>query len=388
MGSGRSLKLAQVFGIRIGVHPSWFVVLFLIIWSLSGAFTEIFGGDQNKAFAAATVTALLFFTSVVLHELGHAVVAIRNGIGIAGIDLWLFGGVARMRRESDSAGADFRVAVAGPVVTLVLALLGAGVGTALVGSDAFVRSLAPGQMTGGVIAVLAYVTAINVLLLVFNLLPGFPLDGGRIVRSIAWWITGERARATRIAARLGRLFAFGLAGLGVFALFSVGAVTGIWLVVMGLFLGTAARSSELESSVTARIEGLRVRDVMDDEPVSVPAAERLDRVFEDFFLRYRFPWFPVVDAAGRFVGLVRREQVEEVPDASRADSTADQVLSERGSTGVRIDDPLERLLGSEELGRLGAVVALDADGVLRGVVTVGRVRRALRAAAPGVTQQP
>src|SRR3954452_21795220 len=131
MLSGRSIQLVRVFGIRIGVDPSWFFVLFLIIWSLSGYYKDLFPGEDTKAFTLAVVSALLFFLSILLHELGHAVVAIRNGIGISGIDLWMFGGVARMERDTDSPGVEFRVAAAGPVVTLLIALVCFGLGSAL-----------------------------------------------------------------------------------------------------------------------------------------------------------------------------------------------------------------------------------------------------------------
>src|SRR5436190_15734552 len=140
MGGGRSIQLARIFGVRIGVDPSWFVVLFLVIWSLSGSYKDIYPGHETKAFALATVSALLFFASVVLHELGHAVVAMRNGIGISGIDLWLFGGVARMRGDTRTPGQEFRVAIAGPVVTAVIALV-CFAGARLVGGHQLVHGV-------------------------------------------------------------------------------------------------------------------------------------------------------------------------------------------------------------------------------------------------------
>ncbi len=379
---GSSLQLVRLFGIRVGVHPSWFVVLFVIIWALSGTYREVFQGDQTTAFVVATATALAFFASVILHELGHAVVALRNGIGIVGIDLWLFGGLARMKRDAPSAGVDLRIAVAGPAVTLLVVVLCAGLAWAIGGSGDLRLAFSPVRPgIGPVEAVLSYLALINGLLLILNLIPGFPLDGGRIVRAAAWWQTGDRAKATRFAARLGRGFGllFAAGGAAVLVFLGTGAfVLGVWLIVIGLFLTTAARSSEAQTAVTSRIADLRVADVMDAEPVTVPVQTHLDRLFEDFFLRYRFAWFPVVDAAGRFVGLVRREKVEEVPESLRPRATADEVMSAVGTAGVGVDEPLEAVLGSEELRRLGAVVALDAEGVLRGVVTLTSVQRALR----------
>src|SRR3954463_3238296 len=203
--SGRSIQLVRVFGIRIGVDPSWFFVLFLIIWSLSGYYKDLFPGEDTKAFTLAVVSALLFFLSILLHEFGHAFVAVRNGIGISGIDLWMFGGVAKMERDTDSAGVEFRVAIAGPLVTLAIALVCFGLGSAISGADTTIAgSRFETRGMSAATAVLGYLLSINVLVLLFNLIPGFPLDGGRIARAIAWWKTGDRNRATRFAARLGR----------------------------------------------------------------------------------------------------------------------------------------------------------------------------------------
>jgi Zn-dependent protease len=388
MLGGRSIKLARVLGVRIGVDPSWFVVLFLLIWLLSGAFRGALpGSDEVLPFALAVLTALLFFASVVVHELGHAVVARRNGISIAGIDLWLFGGLARMRSEPRSAGVDFRIAAAGPLATLVVVLIAVGGGLALAGLDGFRAALALRPQNGGAAAaavVLGYLAQINALLLVFNLLPGLPLDGGRIARAIAWKLTGDRTRATRIAAGLGRVFSFLLIGLGIFAAVAVpGAViAGLWLAVIGFFIGQAARSAVAQSTLTAGLERLEVKDVMDGEPVTATADGSLERAYEERFLRYGWQWFPVVDGDGRFVGLLSREDVEGVPEAERSERRAADLVREGSARtfGVRTDEPLEALLGSEPLRRLGAVMAVDGDGVLRGVLTLDHLKRALRPA--------
>jgi Zn-dependent protease len=376
MGGGRSIQLARVFGVRIGVDPSWFIVLFLVIWSLSESYKDVFPHDDTKAFVLATVSALLFFTSVVLHELGHAVVAMRNGIGIAGIDLWLFGGVARMKGDTETPGQEFRVAVAGPLVTAAIALLcwlaGGRHGIAL-----------DSEHVSGVTAVLRFLTFINLALLGFNLVPGFPLDGGRIARAIAWWRTGDRDRATRFAAALGRGFGMILIGVGVYLLLGPPADTigGVWLIAVGFMLSQTARAADVQSRISERFAGLRVSDVMDAEPVAMPAQTRLDRALDEFFLRYRWPWFPVVDAAGHFLGLISRQKVEDVPEALRPGSSVDQVMTieDAGSYRIGVDEPLEALLRSEGLARLGALMAVDADGTLRGIVTLEQVRRALRA---------
>jgi Zn-dependent protease len=381
---GASIQLARILGIRIGVHPSWFVVLFLMIWSLTGLYEDVVGGDS--AFVLAALSAFLFFASVVLHELGHAVVARRNGIETQGIDLWLLGGLARLSRDSDSPGVEFRVAAAGPLVTLVIGLACYGAGLALSGAGGFGDALGfkdDGQVGAGE-AILAWLTWVNLVLLAFNLIPGFPLDGGRMARAIAWWRTGDRAKATRFASRLGQGFAYLLMlyGLYRFVWFN-DLLSLVWFGLMGFFIIQAARAADIQSQITARIEGLRVSDVMDEEPVSVSAELKLDRALDEYFLRYGYPWFPVVDAAGKFIGVVSRERAERVPEQIRATSSVDEVAQfDLGKAhAVPLDAPLESLLTSEALQALGAIMAVDRDGVLRGVVTIDQVRRALR--APG-----
>jgi Zn-dependent protease len=380
MFGGSSIQLARVFGIRIGVDVSWFFVLFLIIWSLSGYYQDLFPGEDGKAFTLAVISALLFFLSILLHELGHDVVAIRNGIGITGIDLWLFGGVAKMERDTDSPGVEFRVAAAGPLVTLVIAAVCYVVAAVLsTPDDALRASRFETGAIGGTAAVASYLFSINALVLVFNLIPGFPLDGGRIARAIVWWRTGDRTRATRLAARLGRGFAFAMIAFGAFWFLTGEVIGGIWLVFIGFFLAQAARSAELQTRIASRIEGVLVQDVMDAEPVAVPEDLPLDRAEDEYFLRYRWSWFPVVDSLGRFVGLVTAQSVESVPEAVRPSRNVASVMARDDSGGLAaaLDQPLEALLGRDALQRLGAVMAVDRDGTLRGIVTIDQVRRAL-----------
>jgi Zn-dependent protease len=380
---GGSIQVGRVFGIRIGVDYSWFIVLFLIIWNLSGYYDDVTPGSD--AFVLAVVSALLFFLSILLHELGHAVVALRNGIPIEGIDLWMFGGVAKLGRDTDSPGVEFRVAVAGPVVTLVIAVVCLGLGAAVSsGSDALHSAQFSNEVTDSSTAVLGYLASVNILLLAFNLIPAFPLDGGRIARAIAWKFTGDRNRATRFAARLGRAGGYLMiaAGVAVYVVWD-DVVGGIWLAFIGWFLAGAARSAEAQADFSGRIEHLRVSDVMDAQPVAIPADWTIADAEHQFFLRYGWAWFPVIDSDGRLVGVVSREAVQSVPAEERSIRPVSSVMArDDGSSGlrVRLDDPLESLLGQEGLARLGAIMAVDGEGVLRGVVTIDAVRRALQGA--------
>jgi Zn-dependent protease len=384
MFAGGSIQLGRVFGIRIGVDFSWFLVLFLIIWTLSDYYKDVAPG--SNAFLLAVISALLFFLSILLHELGHAWVAIRNDIPILGIDLWMFGGVAKLGKESDSPGVEFRVAVAGPVVTVIIAAVCFGLGAMVSGtSEAFDSSQFSNDVNGATSAVLGYLTTINLFLLAFNLIPAFPLDGGRIARAIAWKITGDRNRATRFAAMLGRAGGYVMVGVGAYAWLASGdAVFGIWLAFIGFFLASAARSAEAQADFAGRIEHIRVADVMDAEPVAIHEDAPVSYAEHTFFLRYGWPWFPVVDSEGRLVGVVSREAVQSVPAAERDTRTVGSVMArDDGSSGlrVRLEEPLESLLTQEGLTRLGAIMAVDGEGVLRGIVTVDAVRRALQVPA-------
>ena len=381
MGGGRSIQLVRVFGIPIGVDASWFIFLFLLIWLRSDGYKTQFPGHDSRAFALAVLFAFLFFASILLHELGHAVAATRNGVEIAGIELWMFGGLARMRRDSPNWWVDLKIAAAGPFVTLLLAALFYGVGVALAGAHDFTEAIDPSQLSQVTPAqtVLADVCLINLLLLAFNLLPGLPLDGGRIVRALVWWRTGDRNRATRVTAATGRGLAYLLGAFGLYELFRGNVLGGIWSLFLALLIGQAARAAAVQTAVTSRIEHLRVVDVMDSEPVAVPADAPAERALEDYFLRYRWDWFPVVDASGHFAGLVERERLEHAaPGARVGDVVAPDTLAD---FRVAQDEPLESLLGSEALQRLGAIMAVDSEGVLRGVVTIEQVSRALQPVA-------
>ena len=369
---------------------SWFLVLFLIIFWLSSSYRDILGADQGDfgPYALAVASALLFFGSILLHELGHAVVAIRHGIGISGISLWMFGGVAFMEGDSDSPSTEFKIAIAGPAVTAVIFAACLGATFLLVGSDDLGDAIRADQNSGvsGLAAMIAWLGSINLLVLVFNLVPAFPLDGGRVARAIAWWRTGSRASGTRFAATLGQGFGLFLiaVGLGYFLAYQGDLIGGIWLAFLGFILRGAARGAMAQTDLTSRIEGISVADVMDREPVAIPEELSVERALDEYFLRYRWPWFPVVDAAQRFIGLLDRGTADEVPAVERASSTVHDVFArDSGSLAVSQDSSLESILRNEALRRLGAVIATDAEGHIRGVLTIDAIGRALRPQTPG-----
>jgi Zn-dependent protease len=391
MPRGGSIQLARIFGIRIGVDASWFLVLFFFIFFLSSSFRSTLGSSDGVAYATAVASALLFFVSLVLHELGHALVARREGIEITGIDLWFFGGIAKMARDTDSPSSEFRVAIAGPLVTLVIVALCSGVGILAAGADQFWAAvrLDSNANVSPALLLLAWLSEINALLFVFNLVPAFPLDGGRIARAIAWRVTGDQLRATRIAATMGQAFSYVLIGLGLFVLVQGAVWSGIWFVFLGMFLGQAARGAVAQTAFTERIGDVKVADIMDPEPVAMPAEIPAERALDEFFRRYRWPWFPVVDASGRFVGIVHQPRVEDaVHGGEAARPVAELMEPDDGEWRIGQEAPLETLLRSEPLRRIGALMAVDPDGVLRGVVTIEQVRRALQSAVVPTTPAP
>jgi len=382
--------LFKVRGIPVGVDWSWFFVLFLVIWLLSGYYRDLLDrpDESSEPYVLAVISALAFFGSILLHELGHAIVALRNGIGITQITLWMFGGIAGLEKDPESAGTEFRIAAAGPAVTFLIAAACLGTGWAIEGSAFWeAATLDQAAEISPTVAVLAWVGNINTFILLFNLLPAFPLDGGRIARAIAWKLTGERDRATTFAARLGQGFAMLFIAVGIVLMLSGWFFGGIWLAVIGWMLGSSARATAVRSELNRRLGNLRVADVMDSEPVAIPSDATVERALDEYFLRYRWPWFPVVDAAHRFVGLLNRGAADSVPEINRNIQTVSELLDSAepdaplpADQRVSSEAPLESLLANLQLRRLGGLAAVDADGRLIGVITLDQVGRALREA--------
>jgi len=379
-----SIKLMDLFGIRIGVDASWFLILFLMIFWLSPDFRQALHSSDGIAYLTTVVTVLVSFGALIIHELGHALVARREGIEVRRIDLFLFGGLTQMSRDAATPGEDFRIAAAGPLATFAFVLVCLAIDLALVGPH---RLMHAAELDGTVritpvLLSLSWLLFWNILLLAFNLVPAFPLDGGRIARSIVWRITGEKQHGARTAAKLGQAFAVVLAGIGVWLMLEYASFTGLWLIAIAFLLGQSARGALVQTALTAKIEGVRVADIMDPQPVAIRASTPVTQALEDFFLRYGWPWFPVIDDGGRFLGIARMDRLQTAQDGGEGWLTVGSVLEseEAGSWRVNEDRPLTELLSSDSLGHLGALMAVDGEGVLRGVVTLKQVRRALQSA--------
>ncbi len=379
------MQLARIFGIRVSVSASWFVVLFVLIYWLSNDyFPQVMSGSRTAAYGIAVAGALGYFASLVAHELGHALTARRLGIPVVGIDLWAFGGLSRMRREPHSAGEEFKIAVAGPAVTLALfaLCLAAIVALASSGTVSDVALSSTSVKTTPALALLGWLGFINAALFVFNIIPAFPLDGGRVARALIWRRTGDRNRATQATGRSGQAFALAVGVFGLWRFANSEGFIGLLTMLLAFFLYQSAGVAVMQGALGRRIKNITVADIMDREPVTMQAAVTVLDAQEQFFLRYRWPWFAVVDPVGHFLGVVRQQRVEGEIAAGRPALPVVDVLEEDMPVRIGEEAPLESLLGSEGLGRLGAMVAVDKDGVLRGVVTLAQIQGALRPARP------
>ena len=361
-----SVTIGRIAGISVGVNWSWLIVFALIAWTLAvSIFPSTNPGLSDGAYVAmAIVAALLFFTSLLLHEYGHALQARRDGMEIEGITLWLFGGVAKFRGMFPSAGAEFRIAIAGPLVSLVLGLLFLGVPT-LVGLPATVDG------------VLFWLGSINIALLVFNLLPALPLDGGRVLRSLLWYARGEFASATRLAAGIGRGFGYLFVAGGVGLLVFASPVTGIWLAFIGWFLLQAAGAEDRFVAAREALGGLRVRDVMARDPVTTPADITLGQFMDDVAWSRPYTTYPVTKN-GDVVGLLQFRRVAEVPRAEWDRRTVRDCMIPRDDVPVvEQDDELVFAAGEVAEHDVNRALVLDA-GRLVGLLSVTDVARALQ----------
>ncbi|MDO9409205.1 site-2 protease family protein [Patulibacter sp.] len=387
MTTPRTVPLATLFGIRIGVNPSWFFALLLMIVLLGGRFDVILpDASPTVAYALAVAAALIFFVSLVAHELGHALAARRFGIETQGIELWLLGGVARLSRDSRSPKEEFVVAGAGPLVTLVLFFVGLGAGL-LMGSfdeltDAvWVPSSADVEVSAG-LAVVGWLTFVNGALFVFNIIPAFPLDGGRLARAVAWKITGNRQKATVAAGMLGRGFAILLGAFGVYELMQGDSIGGIWYLILAWFIAGAAKAAVLTSAISEQLHEVTATDIMDTQPPWLPQSATVLDAEHETLRPFDAPWAAVLDDDGYYRGIVQADRVRSELDAGRPGVLVAELV-ESEVPRIPPDAALDDLLQSEALRRLGALPVVDEQRVMLGLVTSKGVRDALAEALPG-----
>jgi len=363
-GGPGSLRIARVFGIPVFVHFSWLLVFALIAWTLAtGYFPDEYPELGVVAYWVRGVAAsLLFFVSILVHELGHALVAVRSGILIESITLFIFGGVARLASEPRDGRTEFRIAAAGPIVSILLAVLFAAVASTGV-FGAATRSVA------------RYLAMVNVVVAAFNLVPAFPLDGGRLLRGVLWKPLGK-LRATRMAAGAGTFFAYFLILSGVVNLLKGSAVTGVWHVMLGWFLKEAAASAYRQVRFDEDLEGLVVEDVMIRDVATVPADMPLAEAVREHFGRTGFGAYPVV-RGGEVVGLLcLRDVLRHPPDERQTTSVQAVMLPLTPELVAQPADAVADSVGRLGTSAAGRLVVMDA-GKLVGLVTLRAVLRRL-----------
>jgi Zn-dependent protease/predicted transcriptional regulator len=313
------IKLGRIFGIEIGLHYSWIIIALLITFSLAGHFREHNSAwGEGVIWATSVVTALLFFTTIIVHELSHATVAQARGLPVRSITLFALGGVAEIEKDAPDAKTEFWMGIVGPITSLQIGVI------------CLLVSLAFGWRPDGfpatpLLAMLVWLGYINIMLGIFNLVPGFPLDGGRVLRAIVWWITGDATRATSIAARLGQIVAFGFIMLGIFRFFSGAGIDGLWIAFIGWFLLSASRENYAQVAISDTLRGVKVRDVMTQQYPTVDSRTNLQILVDEYFLRTGRRCLFVTQNE-QVVGLITPHEVREIERRRWPYTTVEEVM--------------------------------------------------------------
>lgn len=362
-----TFSLGRLAGVRVGVHWSVLVIFVVILLGLAGGrFPDAHPGRPGwQYWFASAVTAVVFLMSLLAHEISHALVARRNGVSVDDITLWLLGGVARLKSEASTPGAELRIAGVGPLVSLLLG-----------GGFALAAGLLEGTSDGGLaVQALAWLAGINILLAVFNSLPAAPLDGGRLLRAIVWWKTGSPLRATVVATGAGRLLGWVLVGIGLY-LVLVGAVfSGIWLVVIGWFVLAMATTEGGQARLRELLGGIPVSEAMTPDPVTVQATTTVGEFLANPRFRFRHSAFPVVDDGNTAVGLVTLKGADSIPETERMSTAVARVMvpvDDLPTPGP--DEPLARIVPQLQSGSSHRALVLEGSRLV-GVVTSSDISR-------------
>lgn len=363
----QDIRLGKIAGIPVGINWSILLIFFLIAWEMADLVLPAYHPHDATAvyWIVGILTTVLFFASLLAHEVSHSVVAKHNGIGVRRITLWLFGGVSELESEALNPGADFRIAVVGPLTSLVLALV----------FGAIALTVHQGHGTEGVVvAAVGWLAWMNLLLGAFNLVPAAPLDGGRVLRALLWRRSGDRLRAATAAAQAGEAFGYLLIVVGVLEFLTV-SVFGLWLVFMGWFLLAAARSEQSSTVMRSSLASVRVADVMTTNPTTFdPAMSVADLVDHELF-RLHFGTFPLVGPDGALAGLATVARVRRVAPAQRASTRLADVATPISEVPTAAPgDPVADLLTRMQASHDGRALVLD-EGRLVGVVSPSDVAR-------------
>ena len=367
-----TLRLGTIRGIRIGVNWTVLVIFTLILVGLSTVQFPALIDDLSTgaAWVAGVVGAVAFFASLLAHELAHALMAQRYGVRVDGITLWLFGGVARLRDDAPSPTADLWIAGVGPLTSIALGI-GFGALAALAGAVGI------GALP---LAVLGWLALINLVLAVFNLIPAAPLDGGRVLRGVLWLVHGDRTRAAITASRAGRVFGFGLIGLGLALLVFLPGLGGLWLALIGWFISSSAAAEEQHARVQGQLGGMTVAEVMTPDPVTVSPDVTVASLLDDYVLRNRFSAFPVVDEHGRPTGLVTLARIKQLDAEQRSATLVGDIACHKDEIPITAPtEPIIALLPRMAGCSDGRALVVE-DGRVVGIVSPTDVTRTLRLA--------
>src|SRR6266567_2193019 len=368
------IKLFRIFGIQIGLHYSWLLIAVLIVLSLAGQFAATNPQwSPNIIWGVSILTTLLFFAAIVVHELSHAAIAKARGLPVRSITLFALGGFAQIEKEASDAKTEFWMGIAGPITSALIGLICLGIAAGL-GWNPSYHHQSPWA------AMLGWLGVINLALAVFNMVPGFPLDGGRVLRASIWWITGDASRATRIAAGIGQSIAFAFIIVGLFRFFNGAGFGGLWLTFIGWFLLDAARSSYAQFETIERLRGVRVRDVMTNDLPVVDENTNLQTFVNDHLLRSGKRCF-IVEENGRVAGIVTTHEVKDVDREKWSQLTVrDVMLPLTKLHAVRPSTSLTEVLetmGREDVNQLPVM----SNNHLAGIVSRGHILRLLRTRA-------
>src|SRR6266436_4285445 len=376
-----NISLGRIFGIHVGFNWSLLVVAALIAWSLAtGILPPAAPGETSSAYwTAGVVSAIVFLASLLAHELAHSVVAVRRGVKVEGITLWLFGGVSRFSTETNSPGSQALIPFVGPLTSLVLGVLFYLVAVAVGG----------GAHPSLVAVTLSWLGYINITLGVFNLVPAFPLDGGRLLQSLIWLRSCDGLRATRIAARIGMGFAYLLIAYGLATFVFAGSlIGGVWSVFLGWFLLNAARSEEAGGLIREALSGINVRELMTPNPTQAPDNISVEDALHGYVLASRHSTFPSHDSSGRLSGLLTLAALKNVAPAARPTTLIKDIicpLDKVATAGPA--DPINNLLAVSDGCSEGRTLVIDA-GRLVGIVSPSDINRLLQRSVSGQSQVP
>ncbi len=367
-----ALKIGRIFGIDIRIHWSWLAIFFLLLWWLAEGFYDDVNAYSHwsavERWLASGITTVLFFVSILLHELSHSLVARRLGLPVHSITLFIFGGVSSLTQEPDSPGQEFKMAIVGPLTSFALGIIAAGIAAGLWANG--LDDTVPG-------AVAAYLAFINIAIGIFNMLPGYPLDGGRVLRASLWARTGSMLRATRWAARVGTIIAFGLMALGAVSVLAGNWLGGVWFIVIGWFLRNTSEQAYQQLLYRNTLEGAKVGDIIDRSFEGAPPDIPLSELVNEYILGRGQRCVPVV-VESNLLGLITMGDLRRFPPDEWATTSAFRVMTPREQLyTVASDDELMsalELMAANDVHQLPVIDGFDFNGFVTRADVIRRIQ--------------